>query len=223
MEYTHFMIGFSTLQYRQIGSYLLVAALFVMVSYGMREYQQYIGLLLASGSAFGIATFILLTALFVVFIIPLDIVFLIPLGVVLWGPLLTAFMSIAGWSLGAGIAFWIARRWGLPLVTRIVGEKRVAQFHDRVPKSNLFWAVVFLRMLVPVDILSYALGLFSHLSWRTYVLATVLGVSPFGFFFAFVGVLPFWYQITAFAIALIGVTSFLFIERRIRANKSFIE
>lgn len=201
------MVGFSALQYRQIGSYLLIAGLFVIVSYGMREHQQYIGLLLANNNAFGATIFILLTALFVVFIIPLDIVFLIPLGVLLWGPLLTALMSITGWSLGAGIAFWMARRWGPPLITRIVGERRVAQFHDRIPKSNLFWMVVFLRMLVPVDLLSYALGLFSHLSWRTYVLATVLGVSPFGFFFAYVGILPLWYQFAAFTVVLVGISA----------------
>ncbi|MHB8709961.1 MAG: TVP38/TMEM64 family protein [Minisyncoccota bacterium] len=200
------MRRFSYPVYRQISSYILFIVAFVAMSYGAHRYQADIGLLVGNGSAFGAVTFILLTMLFVVFIIPLDVVLLIPLGVVLWGPLLTAFMSIAGWSLGAGIVFWMARRWGLLLVTRLVGERRVTQFNDRVPKSNLFWSVVFLRMLIPVDLLSYALGLFSRLSWWTYFPATVLGVSPFGFFFAYVGTLPSWYQFVALGTVLIGVS-----------------
>jgi len=36
-----------------------------------------------------------------------------------------------------------------------------------------------LRMVLPVDILSYALGLFSNISFIRYMLATIIGVTPF--------------------------------------------
>lgn len=202
------MIEFSREDYQRIISYIVVATLFVLVSNGIRGHEDIIRLLLHNGSVLGVAVFILFTALFVVFIIPLDIVLLIPIGVSMWGSLLTAFMSIAGWTLGAGVAFLLSRHYGLPLVSRMVGEKRVTEFHDRIPKSNLFWSVVILRMLVPVDLLSYALGLFSRLSWSAYILATLIGVAPFGFFFAYAGILPLWYQFGAITIAL-SATSLL--------------
>ncbi|HET9641417.1 MAG TPA: VTT domain-containing protein, partial [Candidatus Paceibacterota bacterium] len=111
-----------------------------------------------------------------------------------------------GWTIGASVAFSIARRYGLPLVIRLVGERRAVDFRDRVPRTNLFASVILLRMLVPVDLLSYALGLFTDMSWRSYVVATALGVAPFGFYFAYAGTLPLWYQFLAVAIALVFAT-----------------
>lgn len=182
---------------------------FLIVSMLTRHYHEALGMVLQQGGIFGIILFTLLTAVFVVFVIPLDIVFLIPLGAVVWGPLATAGMSIAGWVLGAAIAFTIARRLGLPVVGRMIGLSRIRAIEKRVPKSNIFWSVVFLRMLVSVDILSYALGLFSPIPWRTYLLATAIGVTPFGFYFAYAGALPFWYQLPALVAALTLATFFI--------------
>lgn len=194
---------------RQLIAGIAFVAAFIAVSYGVHRYQSDIVLLLGNGGLASAAAFIFLTALFVVFIIPLDIVLLIPLGVGLWGSVPTALMSITGWTLGALIAFGIAREYGLPLVKRLIGERRATMFEKRIPTGNLFWSVVFLRLLVPVDLLSYALGLFSALSWRNYLLATALGVTPFGFFFAFVGALPSWYQVVALSVALVCVSFLL--------------
>ena len=203
------MDRFSPSSFRQISSYILFIIAFVTVSYVVQQYQSYISLLLDNGSAIGAALFVFLTALFVVFVIPLDIVFLIPLGVSLWGPFATALLSILGWVFGASIAFGLARQYGPPLVTRLIGSERVARLAERLPKGDFFWPIVFLRLLIPVDVLSYALGLFSILPWNNYFFATLIGVTPFGFFFAFVGVLPFWYQIFSFAIVFMGVLFFL--------------
>ena len=191
------------------GIVLIVA--FILVSYGVHRYESDIALVLGNGGISSSIIFIFLTALFVIFIIPLDIVFLVPIGVILWGPVPTALMSIAGWTLGALVAFGIARTYGLPLVRKLVGERRARMFGEHIPIHDLFWSVVFLRLLVPVDLLSYALGLFSQLSWRKYLVATALGVTPFGFFFAFAGTLPFWYQLFALCCVLLLV-SFLLIR-----------
>jgi hypothetical protein len=48
-----------------------------------------------------------------------------------------------------------------------------------------FWNIVLLRMVIPVDVLSYALGLFVPMPLSRYVLATAIGVSPFAIIFAF--------------------------------------
>jgi len=58
-------------------------------------------------------------------------------------------------------------------------------------------------MVVPVDVLSYALGLFSNISKTRYFLATLIGVTPFAFLFAFVGSVNIFYQLGAFGLAMV--------------------
>ncbi|MDE1925485.1 MAG: TVP38/TMEM64 family protein [Patescibacteria group bacterium] len=195
--------------YKQIASLLALAAIFLFVSYFAQRYHSELALIVTRGGVFGIVGFIMLTAVFVVFVIPLDIAFLIPIGAAVFGPLPTALMSIAGWTLGAAAAFGIARYFGKPVVERLIGLERVRAVEQRIPKRNLFWSVVVLRMLVSVDILSYALGLVSSMSWGSYVAATAIGVMPFGFFFAYTGTLPLLYRVCAIFGAVLLATFFL--------------
>lgn len=192
--------------FKQIASLALLALVFIAVSYAAQHYKTELASVVQSGSILGPAGFILLTAVFVVFIIPLDIAFLIPIGANVWGPIPTALMSIIGWVLGAAVAFAIARKFGVGVVEKLIGLERVRVVERRIPKHNLFGSVILLRMLVSVDILSYALGLFSAMPWGQYVLATAIGVAPFGFYFSYAGTLPFWYQVAAIAIAVMLAT-----------------
>lgn len=196
---------------KQILALVALAAAFVMVSYLAHVFKAQLADIVQAGGVIGILGFVALTAIFVVFVIPLDIVFLIPIGVVVWGPVPTAFMSITGWTLGAAVAFSIARVFGGGVVGRLIGLSRVQAIERRIPKRNLFGAVVVLRMLVSVDILSYALGLFSTMPWKQYVFATLLGVTPFGFYFAFAGTLPLWYQVAAIGIAVVLASAIILI------------
>lgn len=189
--------------FMELAAFAALAIVFVLVSVFARAHKTQITNLIHIGGGIGEISFIILTALFVVFIIPLDIVLLIPIGAAVWGPIPTALMSIAGWTLGATIAFSIARNLGTPTVKRLVGLTRINAVADRIPKNDLFWTVVLLRMLVSVDVLSYALGLLSAMPLGSYVLATAIGVAPFGFYFAYAGTLPFLYQIFAISLAFI--------------------
>jgi uncharacterized membrane protein YdjX (TVP38/TMEM64 family) len=65
--------------------------------------------------------------------------------------------------------------------------EEVNKYRKYVSKDIDFWTVVMLRLLMPVDILSYALGLFSAISFQRYMLATVIGITPFAFIFAYTG------------------------------------
>lgn len=195
--------------FKQVASIVLLAIVFIMISFAAQHYKTELTGIIKSGGMVGIFGFILLTALFVIFIIPLDIAFLIPIGAAVWGPVTTALMSISGWTLGAAAAFAIARRFGAGVVEKLIGLERIHAVERRIPKHNLFGGVILLRMLVSVDMLSYALGLFSRMPWGQYVLATMIGVAPFGFYFAYAGTLPFWYQIAAIAAAVILATVIL--------------
>ena len=193
-----------------MGALGILATTFVAVSYIARANEAALVSIVHGGNVSSVIGFILLTALFVVFVIPLDIVFLIPLGALVWGPVPTAIMSITGWVLGSIVVLGIARSFGAPVVEKLVGLERIRSIETRIPKQNLFWTVVFLRLVIPVDILSYALGLFSTMTWRPYVLATLIGVTPFGFYFSYAGTLPFWYQVAAMGGALVLATIVLF-------------
>ncbi len=53
-----------------------------------------------------------------------------------------------------------------PLEEKLIGLKRAQGVEKRILKSNLFLSFIVLRLLVSVDILSYALGLFSKMPWE---------------------------------------------------------
>jgi len=192
---------------RNILALIFLGTMFVLVSYGASIYKPQLATLVEAGGIWGMAGYVVLTILSVIFVLPLDIPFLIPLGAQLYGAPTTALMSIFGWTIGSGIAFFVARKFGVAIVEKMVGLDRVRAIERRIPTRNLFWSVVGLRMLVSVDILSYALGLFSSLSWSSYLLATAIGVTPFGFYFAYAGTLPLPLQIVAIAAALILATT----------------
>lgn len=198
---------------RNILALALLGGMFVLVSYATAVYKPQLEVFVEIGGWWGMLGYILLTIVSVVFVLPLDIPFLIPLGAHLYGAPTTALMSITGWTIGYGIAFGIARRYGVTVVEKMIGLERVRAVERRIPTQNLFWSVVTLRMLVSVDILSYALGLFSSISWRSYLLATAIGVTPFGFYFAYAGTLPLHLQILAIAAALILATVVVFYYR----------
>jgi uncharacterized membrane protein YdjX (TVP38/TMEM64 family) len=196
---------------KSIGLTLLVVAIFVGVSLTAHTYQNTLGSVVKAGGAWGIAAFMVLTALFTVFLIPLDVSVLIPVAANVWGPIPTALMSVSGWTLGSATAFFLARCFGTPLVEHIVGKGRVRAAEKTakrtIPKRHLFWWALFMQALVPMDLISYAFGLFTDIELGRYVLATALGDMVPGFFFAYAGVLPVWYQIGAVAVglAIVGV------------------
>lgn len=132
--------------------------------------------------------YVIVTTLAVV-VAPVSTLPLIPIASVAWGWFIAGVLSILGWVLGSQIAFFLARRYGKPLVQKIVSLEKLERFEKRFPEKNVFWTVVLLRMVVPVDVLSYAVGLFSEMKSVTYFLATMLGVIPFAFIFAYTGTL----------------------------------
>jgi len=74
-------------------------------------------------------------------------------------------------------------------VSRFVSLDKIKKFEASFSSEHIFWAVVLLRLSVPVDVLSYALGLFSTMSVRSYLFATLIGVTPFAFIFSYTGTL----------------------------------
>ncbi|QQR65420.1 TVP38/TMEM64 family protein [Candidatus Kaiserbacteria bacterium] len=173
-------------------------------TYFAQIYSGELVLLVGEKRLLGIVAYTLVAVLTTV-IAPLNSIPLMPIATNIWGPIITALASIVGWLIGALIAFGISRKYGRGLVEKIFSREKVDAFEKRVPQQNLFWSIVFLRMAVPVDMLSYILGLFSTISWTTYTFATLIGITPFAFVLAYTGMLPFRYQVMGMAVALIAL------------------
>lgn len=88
--------------------------------------------------------------------------------------------SLIGELIGGSINFWIARRFGRPVVKRLAGEEGMARIETFYHQAGDVWALVYARffLFAAYDFLSYAAGL-TPLSYRQYALVTVVaGIVP---------------------------------------------
>lgn len=192
---------------------LVLGAIFAGTSSLAQANAEFLKAFVADAGPYGIALYALLSALAVV-AAPLSAMPLLPLASMAWGPLAAALASIVGWHLGAVIAFSLSRRFGRALAERVVPRARLESLERMLPQDRLFWRIAFLQMTLPVDVLSYTLGLFPRIPYRVFVPATLLGVSPFAFVFAYLGALPFAYQAGAAVAGGLAVLLWFLRERK---------
>lgn len=152
----------------------------------------------------GMLVYVLVTLLATV-VAPLSTVPLIPLVTTIWGPLVTSLLNVFSWGVGSLIAFLIARRYGKPIVRKFVDMEAIAKYEKALGEGYLFWNVLVLRALVPVDILSYAIGIFTTMSFKHYVIATFIGITPFAFILPYAIEAPFYFQIFVFLLVLLAL------------------
>jgi uncharacterized membrane protein YdjX (TVP38/TMEM64 family) len=172
----------------------MVAILFIAAAYASRAYEEVIRDMVGLGGVSGAFLYILVTIIGTV-IAPVSTLPLLPIATTLWGFVVAALLSILGWTLGAMIAFALARGYGRSFVEKLIDVKKVQVVSEAVLGKHPFWTVLLLRIVMPVDLLSYAVGLFVDMSFFSYTLATLIGVTPFAFVFAYAASLPIIYQI----------------------------
>jgi uncharacterized membrane protein YdjX (TVP38/TMEM64 family) len=95
------------------------------------------------------------------------------MGGYLFGVLLGSLYSIIGLMMGAGLAIWLGRRFGRPLLERFFNAEQLAAWEKRVrARSGFTWWLLF---LVPMpDVIFYVAGL-SSTSLRTLLIALFAG------------------------------------------------
>lgn len=149
-----------------------------------------------------------LTGMFIYFILEVASIVVapvttLPLVVVatnLWGWIATGILNFVGWFIGSWIAFVIARKYGVRIVRKFISIEKIHEIEQRIPRKHLFWSVVLLRTAIPADVLSYALGIFTKMKLKRYLLATAIGIAPFAFLLAYFGGIRIEYQILLFLI-----------------------
>lgn len=167
----------------------LPAVLFVAVCVAAAFFDApvaYLALFLSGMDAASYAAYVLILASAVV-LLPLTAMPVIPVAAMVFGPFVTALLSIVGWTVGAIIAFLIARHVGRPVLARFVSLDVVDAHVAALPGNTRFLMIVLLRLALPVDIVSYALGLTARISLLEYAVATMVGVTWFSFGFAYLG------------------------------------
>jgi len=192
---------------------VVVVFLFVLFSYFVQTNLDFFERLIVVGWL-GMVAYVLLKITATVFA-PVTALPFIVVAVGLWGFWVAVFLTVLGWTVGGVIAFCLAREFGVLIIKKFISLEDVYKFEERVNVGNGFWSVVFLRMVVPVDVLSYGLGLFSKIDFWKYTLATFIGVVPFAVVFAYLGEVPYIYLIMLGLCFLIGVLGLL-IFREVR-------
>lgn len=118
---------------------------------------------------------------------PVTVMPLIPMSAAVIGPFTTGVLSVIGWTVGGALAFLIARYLGRPIVQKFVSLEELDNVVASIPKETRFLSIVLLRLTLPVDLISYAIGISKSVGFWEYTLATLIGVSWFSFAFAYMG------------------------------------
>lgn len=118
---------------------------------------------------------------------PFTVLPLIPVVSSIFGPFVTGVLSVIGWTLGATAAFLISRYLGKPFLERFISLNALDDIVRMAHGRSRFFLIIVMRLALPVDIVSYALGLAKSLGFTEYFLATVIGVVWFSFSFAYLG------------------------------------
>ena len=161
----------------------------------------------------GAGIYVVLLAASVV-LLPFSSLPLLPLATRCYGVVPAALLSAAGWWAGSLIAFQIARL-GRRYLERVTSLDAIDRLADRVPGDLGFGGIVVLRMILPTDVVSFALGLVERLTFRTYAVASLAGILPFAFVWSYAGgelsANRFW----SFAAVIVGMTAAVVAIRRL--------
>jgi len=196
---------------------LVIVFVFLIVSYLVQNNIEEMRSLIGAGFM-GMFVYLLILIISIV-VAPVASLPLLPVASGIWGWFIAGLLSIIGWGIGALIAFGLSRKYGVPLIKKFVSLEEIGKYEKMIPEENIFWSIVFLRMALPVDILSYVLGLLSHIRFRTYAIATFIGIIPGAFILAYAGTLPFRYQVMAFIIGVIIILTSLKIRKIYKLKK----
>jgi len=192
---------------------LLIVGVFIAASYIAQNHldflQNYI-----KDDFFSMIIYILILVVSAV-VAPVDVVFLMPIAVAAWGWIPAALLSLLGWTLGSALVFVLCRKYGVPLIKKLLSVDKIYKYEKFMPKKQVFLEIVFLRFAIPIDVISYAIGLFTRVRFIPYFFATLIGFLPLAFFLAYVGTLPAYMQTIGFIVfLLIVVIGFLSIRYR---------
>ena len=188
---------------KAIAGVLLIVILFILASYVVKNnldlFKSYI-----KDDFMGMIIYALVLVISIV-LAPINDIVLVPIATAIWGWFIAALLTLLGWVIGSSIAFILARKYGVPLSKKILPLKEIYKSQEFVSKENTFIGIILLRIAIPIDIISYATGIFTNISFTHYFFATLIGFLPLAFFLAYLGTLPVYLQIIGFILFLLVI------------------
>jgi uncharacterized membrane protein YdjX (TVP38/TMEM64 family) len=204
---------FSTTK-EMIGLFVFLA-IFLCISFFSKVFSQELRVLIGFKFPFGLLSYVFLVILGET-LIPVSTLPFLPIASMLWGSFLTAYATIFAWMVSAIIDFALARRYGRPLVNRIVGKEETSNIGRSIPEEHLIWSVILFRLIFPIGLVSYALGLFAPMRWSSYLLSTAIGVVFFAFLLTQILTWPLPYRMLAETAGIIAtILGYVWVRRRV--------
>lgn len=103
------------------------------------------------------------------------------------GPFVAGLSCSIGWILGSQVSFFISRKFGKQILLHFISNTTLESLERKVQGKITFVALVVLRMILPVDALSYALGLTNKITYRANFWSSFFGIPPLAFTGAYLG------------------------------------
>lgn len=163
---------------------LLLAVLVVVVAYvGVVLALRAIGLdnvhLAIKQMGVGAPVAFLLLCTLSIVIAPISSSSLFVTGGVLFGQNLGFLLSFLSSLLGCCINFWISRKLGRQVATRLIGHESLVVLDRFTQRLNSHHGILFMILVIPLsqDIVSYAVGLTNVKFWQFFVALLVSGAA----------------------------------------------
>jgi len=192
---------------------VVAAALLALVFWQWQWDVSWVESWIRQHALLGAAIYVVLVAASVV-LLPLSSLPLLPLAARSYGVVLTALLSATGWWVGCMIAFQVAR-FGRRYLERFTSMEAIDRLEEKVPEDVGFGGIVVLRMILPVDVVSFALGLLKRLRFRTYAVASLVGILPFAFVWSYAGGQLGAGQYLSFALVVLGMAAVVLLVRHL--------
>src|SRR4030042_6483979 len=180
-----------------------IVVIFVIISYIIQK--ELINLGFFSDNVAIILLFYLAILVAEAVIAPINTMPLIPLASAVFGWWQAAIYTLIGWTLGAFVVFIISKKYGKLLIRKLVSLEKLEKYERIIPTEHIFINIIILRIFMPIDVVSYALGLFTNIKKSTYLLATLIGYAPLAFFVAYLGTVSTFYQVTGAVICVLAI------------------
>ena len=136
-----------------VGLAILIIS-FVTISYFIQTNSDYINSMINKIKVRDFAIVFVFIIIIATVFAPISVIPLIPLAVYSYGWIQTGFLILTGQFIGGIIAFTISRKYGLPLVNKLISLEEIEKYQKVLPEGNIFWAIVLIRIAIPVDALN---------------------------------------------------------------------
>lgn len=168
---------------------VLAAAAAIVTSEGVRAQLQeamlHTSAVIREYPLLGAFLFVLVSALSAMVMFFSSVV-LVPVGIEAWGEIGCLLLLWAGWFLGGVLTYTIGRRFGRPVVARLMAEQDLRTFEERMSRNTGFVAALLVQLAFPSDVVGYVFGLLQF-PRGVYLVALLCAELPYAAATVFLG------------------------------------